>query len=274
MSEIIEIGIVDTRNIVKTIHEEHGFDLTNYALTSLKRRFEKIISQHNLKNADGLVNKLKLAPDYFNRFINDFGVQATEMFRDPSLWRWIRDSYLPGIMRLDANYNIWLPDCVSGDELFTLCILLKESNLLDKVNVQASCLTNGYIEKIKTGDTSIKKIETSIENYKRFNGTGDFNGYYTTDDYKAKRDVSLIENVEFNVINLQNDSLPRQMDMILYRNHFVYFNQTLQDEITKKLMACLKHGGIFIIGNKEVLGRQFLNDFVFINHAESVFKKR
>lgn len=274
MSDLIEIGIVDTRNVVKTISEVYDFDLTNYALTSLKRRFERIIVLHNLRNADGLIKKIKNTPDYYDKFIRDFSVQATEMFRDPSLWRWLRDNYLPDIMKLDSSYRIWLPDCVSGDELYTLCILLKESNLLNNIQIIVSCISESHIENIKTGKCAIKKIEVSVENYKRFNATGNFNEYYTTDEYFALRDQTLIENVEFQKINIHRDKVPRLVDMIVFRNHFVYFNQTLQDEITNKLMSSLKIGGAFIIGNKEVLGRQFLNDFVFINHAESVFKKR
>ena len=167
-----------------------------------------------------------------------------------------------------------MPDCVGGDELYSLCVLLKESNLLNKVQLLASCMNKEHIKFIESGVTNLKKLETNAENYKRFNGFGDFGAYYSTGDYQAERDNSLIENVEFSVLNISKDPLPRQVNMILYRNHFVYFNQTLQDHITALLHQSLKNGGILVIGNKEMLGRQFLNDFVLINHSESVYKKR
>ena len=274
MSNNIEIGIVDTRNIVKIINEKYGFDFTNYALTSLKRRFERIIDLHNLKNPDNLITKLNETPEYFEKFMRDFLVETTEMFRDPSLWRWLRDSLLLELVRHELEYTIWLPDCVGGDELYSLCIMLKESNITDKVKVIASSINEAQIDIIKSGITSIKKLETGIENYKRFNGFGDFNSYYSTDPNFAYRDKTLVNNVDFRVINILKGDLPRQINLILYRNHFIYFNQTLQDNLTTTFYGCLKNGGHFVIGNMEMLGRQFMNEFVLINHAESVYKKR
>lgn len=274
MENFIEIGIVDTRNIVKTIKDNYGYDLTNYALTSLKRRLERVLLLHNIKNPDTLIVKLKESSDYYTRFLKDFLVETTEMFRDPSLWRWLRDNYFKEMFNLNSSFKIWLPDCVGGDELFSLCILLKEENMLDKFDIIASSINNYQIEKVKSGECPIKKIETGAENYKRFNGFGDFSIYYKTDDNFAYRDKKLIENVEFKMINIAEEVLPKHLDIIIYRNHFIYYNQTLQDDITVKLMNSLKSGGLFIIGNKEILGRQFLNDFVLINHSESVYKKR
>jgi chemotaxis protein methyltransferase CheR len=274
MDHFNEIGIVDTRNLVKTLNDIHGFDLTNYALTSLKRRFEQVIRLQNLKGTEALILKLSANTEYFDKFLKDFMVETTEMFRDPSLWRWLRDSYFPSIMLPDPRFKIWLPDCVGGDELYSLCIVLKESEFMEKAHITVSSVSKMVNEQIQSGITSTKKLEIGIENYKRYNKFGDISEFFTINEAKAFRSLSLIGQVEFKELSMRKDSLPRQLDMIIYRNHFIYFNQTLQDEITVKLMECLKSGGLLIIGNKEQLGRQFLNDFTLINHSESVYKKR
>lgn len=270
-----EIGIVDTRNIVKTIKETYELDFSDYALTSIKRRFERIILLHGLKHADNLINKIKDNPDFFENILKDILVETTEMFRDPSLWRWLRDVFFAKERNIKSNFKIWLPNCVGGDELFSLAILLNETGLDDKVKTIATSLSEQTLDIIKSGKFSLKKIESSAENYKRFMGSSDFEKYYKADTNFAYRDTSLIENVEFKKTDLIHGELPVNNDLVLFRNHFIYYNQTLQDRISKRIYDSLNHGGHLIIGIKETLGRHTIsNDFVVVNKFESVYKKK
>ncbi len=273
--DVIEIGIVDTRNIIRILNESHDLDFSNHALTSFKRRLEKAILVNNLKNADNLILRLKDDKNFIKKFLKDIAIESTEMFRDPSLWRWLRDEFFPQQIKPNQRFKIWLPDCVSGDELFTLCIQLLEHGWLDKVTIIASSIIEEQIETIKSGLLHFKKIDLSSENYKRYNGLRNFTDYYKLENNMAYRDTSLIERVDFQVHNITSDAPLKDIKLIIFRNHMIYYNPTLQTKILRKLHESLSYNGHLIIGIQENLeGYSKGNEFALVNKNENIYKKR
>jgi len=270
-----EIGIVDTRNIIKLIQEKYAFDFSDFALTSLKRRLEYILQLRNLKHPDLLLSRLNDSNEFFEQLLDDICVPSTEMFRDPSLWRLLRDEILPRLCKETPKFKIWLPGSVSGDELYSLCIILKELDLLDKVQIQASCISKKSIDFITTGVLRASKVEVSEENYERINGKGKFQDYYKIVNGVVYRDTSLIKNVTFDTQKIDLDSPPSGIKLVLYRNKMIYFNPTLQIKILKNIYASLMAGGHLIIGIKELLANLYnANEFVLMNPQESIYKKK
>lgn len=271
-----ELGIVDIREIIRAIKSFYDYDFGNFALTSFKQRLERLMIRNNLSNADSLIKKLRDEPDFFDIFLYEISVPSTEMFRDPSLWRWLREDLLPSSIEKNiGKFKIWLPNCVSGGELFSLMILLSELGLTDKVSLIASAFSNKSIEIIREGHYDLKKIEVSTENYIRANGSAAFTDYYTLDRYYAFRDTSLVRNIEFNKLNIHLDNAPSNVKLILFRNNLIYYNPTLQDRILAVLNDSLSASGILIIGIKEkISGFASGKDFDIVNEAESVYKKR
>ena len=271
-----ELGIVDIREIIRAIKSFYNYDFGNFALTSIKQRLERLIIRNNLSNAESLIKKLKDEPDFFDIFLHEISVPSTEMFRDPSLWRWLREDLLPSaIEKCIGKFKIWLPNCVSGGELFSLMILLTEIKLIDKVSIFASSASNKSIEIIKEGQYDLKKIEVSTENYIRSNGSATLNDYYKLDRYYAFRDTSLIKDVEFNKLNINFDNAPTNVKLILFRNSLIYYNPTMQDRILSVLNDSLSASGNLITGIKErISGVSSSKDFEIINEAESVYKKK
>lgn len=270
-----EIGIVDTKNIIKLIQEKYACDFSDYALTSYKRRLENVLSLRNLKHPEFLLNKLKEDPKLFDQFLNDISVPSTEMFRDPSLWRLLRDELLPKMYREFPNFKIWLPGSVSGDELFSLCIVLKELDLLDKIQIHVSSLSNKSLDYIKSGLIKHAKIESSEENYIRSNGKDKFTSYIKEVNGLFYRDTHLISQVSFDIQNIEMDKAPSGIRLILYRNKMVYFNSTLQLKTLKILNNSLLANGVLIVGVKEFLGNLYnVNDFTLVNPNESIYKKK
>src|SRR5512145_1850023 len=144
-----EIGIVETKNIIKIINDKYNIDFADYALTSFKRRIERIMDSYNFKYPEFLLNKLQDDPGFFDLFIHEISVPSSEMFRDPSLWRILREETIPGLLNeITQTLKIWLPNSVSGDELFSLCILLKEMGLLEKVQITVSAISDKSLELI------------------------------------------------------------------------------------------------------------------------------
>lgn len=272
-----ELGIVDIREIIRLIKNNFDFDFSNFALTSLKYRLEHIIAKNNLVNPENLYRKLLDQKDFFDTFLFQLMVPSTEMFRDPSVWRWIREVYFS---KLDdktfMNFKIWLPFCTSGGELYSLSILLKELNLTHRVKIYASVLSDASLKYIKSGEYPIKKIEVSAENYRRFQGEDDFKNYYQQEKYSIRRNVSLIENVEFIKDDLSLSSPPKNVKLILMRNSMIYFNPAYQDTILNKMYNTLSANGTLIIGIQETTSRKqnSQSQFDAFELTEGVFKRR
>jgi len=270
-----ELGIVDIREIIKNILSKYGYDFSEFALTSFKHRLEKLIIKNNLSGVDGLLIKLKNNKEFFDIFLHEISVPSTEMFRDPSLWRWLRDELFANTNEKNlSRFKIWFPNSVSGGELYSLAILLKEMNILDKVQIISSSVSNKSIEYIKEGRCELKKIEVSAENYVRFKGDSDFTDYYRLDRYYAFRDTSLIKNVEFNKQNINFDNSPVNIKLILFRNSLIYFNPSLQEKILRIMHNSLSANGYLILGIKERIKNLDTNKaFDPVNELEGVYKK-
>jgi chemotaxis protein methyltransferase CheR len=270
-----EIGIVDTRNIINAITERYSYDFSDYALISFKRRIDNILEKFNLKYPDLLVNKLVSNKVLFDQFLDLLAVPSTEMFRDPSVWRILRDDIIPDLISEETGFKIWLPNSVSGDELFSLAILLSEMGLLKKVQIIVSSMSNKSIETIKSGIFSNGKIEISTDNYIRANGKFDLSKYVVSRDGNSFRDVSLIENVNFFKQNVFLEPVPQGIKLIMFRNKMIYFNQTLQGRIFKTLYNAISPNGYLVIGTKESVNNYYgNNEFSQISKTESIYKPK
>jgi chemotaxis protein methyltransferase CheR len=274
---MVELGIVDIREIIRIINNSYNYDFSNFALTSFKYSLEKVIAQNGLLNAENLFRKLSDDPKFFDKFLDDIFVPSTEMFRDPSLWRLLREDYFPNVApRHFDNFKIWLPWCISGAELYTLCIVLKELNILDKVKIIATTFSNESLTYIKSGKYPIKKLEVSIENYRRFQGISNLESYYKLINSEATRDTSLISNVEFIKDDITFSKAPQNVKLVLFRNVMIYFNPTLQNSMLEKMNNSLSAAGHLVVGVKETIksANSTTSLFDVVNDSESVYKRK
>jgi len=270
-----ELGIVHTRNIIKTLQDVYNYDFKNYALTFFKRRVEKAIQKYSLKDADGFIDKIKSEKEFFDVFLKDICVDTTEMFRDPALWRVLNDDLLPNLVTNAPKFKIWFPEVSTGEELFSISILLKKLNLLDKVTFIVSSISELNLENIKNGYFDPKKIETNDVNFNRIFSDSNLSDFYSSDGEKAQWDTSLIKNTKFIKQNIIFDDYPKGVRLILFRNRMIYFNQILQERFVKIMYNCLIPGGHLIIGNNEKI--DYWNsdkDYTLINQSESIYKKK
>lgn len=270
----VEIGIVETRKIIGVIQEKYNYDYKDYALTFFKRRLERIINSLGFKNADQLIDKLINEKGYFDQFIQDISVEDTEMFRDPSLWRVIRDDFLLEQTKDNTAYRIWMVNAISGEELFSMLILLAEMNLTDKIEIDVTYESIKNYEVIKNGNFNIKKIELNDSNYKRYNCYSDLTKYYKVINNTGYWDTSLIKKVNFLKQNVTFDSLRRPYNLIWFRNQMIYYNQILQDRVLGLLYDNLVQGGHLVIGDKETVEHSTYNKkFKQIIDNEKIFKR-
>lgn len=267
------LGIIEYRNIVKTINETWDIDFGNYAFTSFCGRVEKVIRNYNLNGADDLVERIKDDNRFFDIFINALAVDETEMFRDPALWRELRDTIIPKIISTGDN-RIWMPSITSGEELYSLLIVLNELKLTQKIQVLCTSFTQQHIDDFKRGTYSLKKMEINNANYKRYKGKFQLSNYYTIQNNEAKMDEKLFDCVEFKVHNLFKDKLPGKIKLLVYRNRMIYFNKKLQCEVINLLHQSLLPGGHFVIGIKENIDTCNADKkFILVNATERIYKK-
>lgn len=271
-----ELGIVDIREIIRAIKSVHDYDFSNYALTSFKQRLERLMNIYGMTSADSLIKKISHEPDFFDSFLYETAVSSTEMFRDPSLWRWLREMYFPEVMEKNiGKFKIWLPGCVSGGELYSLSILLHEMGLSDKVQITATYTSDKVAVVLKSGAYDMKKLEVSQENYMRANGSKELSSYYKTDKTGIVRDVSLIANVELRKVNINFDNAPQNNKLILFRNNVIYYNPTQQEKVLKILHGSLSASGHLVLGIRErISGISASREFEIVNESESVYRKR
>lgn len=273
--DIPEIGIVETRQVIQTVRINHSVELDDWALTSLKHRIEKIIFYHKLKSIDYLNYKLKADPAFFELFMKEITVGSTEMFRDPSLWRHLREEIFHGENVLKKKNTIWIPSCVSGDELFSLCILLKEIDKIDEYQITASYLSDRCLNDIKEGLLPHKKLETSEKNYIKSHGLTSFSQYYEMNDQIIKRNYEIIKNTSFVKQEVFLNNFEEQYGLILYRNKLIYCNPAMENRIINKLDESIVPGGFLILGEKEKINDQKIAErYEKVYHDESIYRKK
>jgi chemotaxis protein methyltransferase CheR len=268
-----EIKIVDYRNIIKVIKDTYGYDFSEYALISLKRRFERVIQLHNFRYTDSLIAKLREDKLFFQNFLQEISVESTEMFRDPSMWRYFRDEFFPMLLADNFKLKIWIPNGVSGDELYSLCIMLHENGWLQKCEIVVTCLNDQIIDVIKKGSFKSYKVEVSNDNYARYQGKGLLSDYYKKTNDQYVRDSSLIKNVSFIKQNINFDKPPQDVRLVLCRNQLIYYTQGLHDKILKVFYDSLMTGGYLALGVKEQVGLISSRYYKVVNELESIYKK-
>jgi chemotaxis protein methyltransferase CheR len=269
-----DIDIADLKRISELIYQKYNYDFRNYAMSSFKRRVLRIMELKKL-NVEALIKKLNDTPIFINEFLDELTVNVTEMFRDPSFWRVMREEIIPAILLNHKQFKIWHAGCSSGEEVLTMCIMLKEMGILHDVTLIATDLDVNILEKAKSCTYPIKNMELNEKNYIRFQGTASsLKDYYKEDNGYAVFNKDLLMNVSFRKHDLVLGEIFNKFDLILCRNVMIYFNQTLQNEVLKKFHESLFKYGYLAIGSKEsLIWCDYANRFIVVNNEEKIYKK-
>lgn len=269
-----EIEISDLRKLTEAIRLYRNYDFTNYAMSSFKRRILRVLEIGQIPSVEHLIQKIREEEGYIDELLTEITVNVTEMFRDPSFWRVVRDHIIPNILLNHNTISIWHAGCSSGEEVFTMAILLKEMGIYDKAKIIATDLDKVILDKARRGEYAAKNMDLNNKNYIRFQGTNKLEDYYKVSGGKVFMDKSLLEGVSFREHDLVRGSIFNKFDIILCRNVMIYFNQTLQNEVLKKLHESLFKYGYLTIGSKEsLIWCDIANKFIVVNNDEKIYKK-
>ncbi len=232
--------------------ERYGYDFTGYSRASLKRRIHRLYS---LDKALGFAEfRFQIANDpvYFKRFVEQITVNVTEMFRDPAFFKTLRNDVLPKLGTYPL-IRIWIAGCSTGEEAYSICILLQELNLLHKSLVYATDLNPAVLEKATQGMFGLSQMKQYSENYILSGGIKDFSSYYTAKYSLAKFNDDLRNNIIFSTHNLVSDHSFNEFQLILCRNVLIYFDRELQHKVISLFDDSLEELGYLALGSKETL---------------------
>lgn len=272
---IYDIGIVDTKKVISVIKDVYSIDFSGFALTAFKRRLLSVMNDNNYSSIVDFISNIENNQLLFEKYLSQGLIETTEMFRDPSSWREIRDKYLPDLYK-NREFKVLVPGISSGDDLYTLLIMLKESGMIDHAKVLATSISDLRLEQVRKGGLyDLKKIEIGEANYKRFSDNTSLSLYYTVEGVKAKMNSDLLKNVEFKKYSFLTDDALKGFHLVIYRNRMIYFNPSLQDKIAEKLIKSTLLGGIISIGSKEALeNTSYYSKLNILNKEEKIYKKR
>lgn len=258
--------------LVNDLYELYGYDFTNYAKASLKRRIVRLLMLDKFPSFAEFRYRIRTDADYLKRFVEEITVTVTEMFRDPSFYKVLRTEVIP-TLATKPFIRVWHAGCATGEEVFSLAILLKEAKLLHKSLLYATDLNPAALEKAKKGIFPLAQMKQYSENYIESGGVQDFSSYYTAMYGQVKFDESLAEKMIFSIHNLVSDRSFNEFDLILCRNVLIYFDKALQDRVLNLFDDSLGQLGYLALGSKETLKFSALKSTFTQLNKEKIWRK-
>lgn len=250
--EISAINDDQVETLLSDLLEQYGYDFTGYSKASLKRRINRLYTLDKSLSFAEFRYKVNNDPVYFKRFVEQITVNVTEMFRDPEFFRTLRTEVLPQL----GTYpfiRIWLAGCSTGEEAYSISIVLKELNLLHKSLIYATDLNPAVLEKAAQGMFALAQMKQYSENYIAAGGTQDFSRYYSANYSLAKFDDELKSKIIFSTHNLVSDHSFNEFQLILCRNVLIYFDRDLQNKVLRLFDDSLEDLGYLALGTKETI---------------------
>jgi chemotaxis protein methyltransferase CheR len=274
LNEIDTKGItpVEIDELVNLVKKIHGFDFSGYSKASLRRRIVRIMQLKRLEFYD-LKHMLVNDTAFFQHFLEEVTVNVTEMFRDPFFYKAINDQVLPYLSTYQ-NIKIWSAGCSSGEEVYSMAILLNEAGLRNRSFIYGTDINTEVLKEAKKGIYSLRKIRSYAENYQYSGLPGTITDHFTILYDAATIHTELKQNTLFSVHNLISDNVFNEFQMITCRNVFIYFESSLQEKILDLFYRSLCPLGFLCLGSKEAIRSDaFKKRFKTINSKENIYQK-
>jgi chemotaxis protein methyltransferase CheR len=259
--------------LLEAVYRRYGFDFRQYAQASLKRRLWRRLSAEGLRTISELQARLLHEPACMERLLLDLSINVTSMFRDPSFYLAFREKVVP-LLRTYPFTRVWCAGCSTGEEVYSLAILLEEEGLYERTRIYATDINENVLATARAGVFPLANMQQYTQNYLRGGGTHDFSRYYVAAYDGAQFSRSLVENVVFAQHNLAMDRGFNDFNAILCRNVMIYFDKTLQDRVHTLFYESLETFGILALGHKESLNfTPFVDAYEDVDAAERIYRK-
>ncbi|MEI7596439.1 MAG: protein-glutamate O-methyltransferase CheR [Bacteroidota bacterium] len=280
----IKVTKEEVLKVANELKANYKVDFTNYAESSLTRRIEYILTTYNLANVDVLISKIKGDNCMYEKLVNDITVNTTEMFRDPEVWLSIKRNIIPKL-RSKMNINVWHAGCSSGEEVYSMAILLNEAGLLDRAKVLASDLNTTILSKAKAGAYNTRMHNTYFSNFDKVVKVNPMNEdeeinvpYDKYFDFSFDKSTFTVnskirEKIVFRQFNLM-DNIYLKFDIIFCRNVIIYFDNELQNKVITMFNNSLFDDGYLILGSHESMAYLPINSKFTTKFARGTYLKK
>ncbi len=263
----------EIRMLIYSIYEKYGYDFSNYSKASIRRRLIRILDLLEFNNLKELQSWLLKSNENFERFLNEVTVNVTEMFRDPTFFKSLKERVFPYLKTFPYT-KIWHAGCSTGEEMYSLAILLEEAKLLSKAQVYGTDINTNVIREAREGIYPLKEMADYSRNYVRAGGKESLSNYYLAKFDSAIFSSHIKQNLLFSYHNLVTDSSFNEFNLIVCRNVLIYFDRELQAKVFQLFLDSLPPLGYLALGSKEsVLFDKQRDQFEVIDEKERIYRK-
>ncbi len=268
-----ELEQIELELLLEGIHRFYGYDFRNYAIPSLRRRIWHHVHAEGVSSISALQDKVLHDRSCFERLIYNLSIPVTEMFRDPKLFLTFRQTVVP-LLRTYPYIRIWHAGCSTGEEVYSMAILLHEEGLYEKSRIYATDMNSRSLQQAKEGVFDIKRMKQYTKNYMEAGGTRSFSEYYTAKYNSVIFQPYLKKNMIFAEHNLATDRSFNEFNVIFCRNVMIYFNDQLRDHVHGLFHESLSHFGILVLGAKESIHfTNYSEAYETLDRVEKIYRK-
>lgn len=265
---------IEVRLLLEAIFLKYGYDFRDYAITHIRRRVNHRLAISDSPNISDMIHRVLNDPSFFEGLLQDLSINVTHMFRDPPLYRAVREEVVPHLSTYPF-IKIWHAGCATGEEVYSFSILFQEEGLKDRSQTYATDFNASILELAMQGIYPVDCVRQYTANYQDAGGKNSFADYYTAMYDSVAMDTSLRKKVLFSLHNLATDSVFGEMNIIFCRNVMIYFNRDLQNRVIKLFLDSLCPGGFLCLGSKESLAfSKYADRFTLVNERERIYRKR
>jgi chemotaxis protein methyltransferase CheR len=250
MTETVED--IEFRLLLEALYQRYHYDFREYAFASLKRRLKQAREQFGFRSFSAMQDGLLHDPGMLSRLMSYLTVQVSEMFRDPSYFRAIRETVAPHL-RTYPSLKVWIAGCSSGEELYSFVIMFREEGLESRTLFYATDINQSALTMAEAGVYGLDRIRLFTENHRKAGGKSSLSDYYSAAYGRASFDRTLRQRVVFSDHSLVTDAVFAEMQLISCRNVLIYFNRDLQDRALGLFKDALPRSGFLGLGSKESL---------------------
>ncbi len=269
-----EIEDIEIDLLLEAMVRRYGYDFRNYARASIERRIHQAMTDLKCENVSALTARIMWDPAFFQKLIGHFSITVTEMFRDPEFYTVLREKVLPYL----ATYpfiKIWHAGCATGEEAYSLAVMLAEEGLLERSTIYATDFNEDALESSREGIYPLDRMKKYSDNYKKSGGKGALSEYYHAQYDSVIMDQKLRESITFSRHNLTVDQVFGEMNLILCRNVLIYFNRTLQGQVLDLFNESLVNSGFLCLGSRESLQfSSIAKEFTKFDGKRKIYRKR
>ncbi|MGG1516299.1 protein-glutamate O-methyltransferase CheR [Paenibacillus oryzisoli] len=271
--EVRSVEHIELSLLLEGLYQLCEYDFRQYVRTSLRRRVLNRMKAEGLTTITALLNKVLHDSACLTRLLNDMSIRVTEMFRDPDFFAVFRSKVIPEL-RAYPEIRIWHAGCATGEEAYSMAIMMLEEGLAEKTRIYATDMNEKALEAARRGAFPLKQMQIYTRNYQESGGTKSFSEYYTTDSQYAYLDEEVKKSLIFAQHNLVTDGSFNEFHVILCRNVLIYFDHELQQHVHRLLYNSLSKRGFLGLGNKESIfnsmDRQLYEEFA---PREKIYRK-